>query len=647
MLPQFGLTLLALDISANFLVSLPPSLASCTCLEELNVSANPLRVIPEFLAHLPTLRLLLADSTGIATIPSSLSALERLHTLGIRRNRLHALPSWLCTLPCLENLLIDGNPFKGPWSLLVEPLLESNTENSMHRPSMPMVAQLSTSSSKTSDTITVEGSSIVDSEDYATMDQQDASLTRTTIHRSQVSPPISFTTTRGKSTLNRNYYEHERESQAELPAASVRTAGSVAESKVWNTNATTPGSPNMRIPSHIRDLRRMRSADEFRRSLRNLFSEPTNREDKDVDAASPSRPISRARAATTTSVFRGSSDKGEQNAAQPLARAGYEEAEKGKEKERTTRKWGFLRKISLSKLRPSDGASQPMFPPSRLSASSGTVSLNLTRPIQTYSLDSREPSPRESEAVRLASDPIRAPFITVSSPAPFFFASHNVSQNVPVHEVKAVSPSRQSSSSFSPLLTPSIMHKTLARQSFLPIDGSQPLNTPVPGTNPSFSKTGSLYGLGETYTSHVEVVGRTSEMQTERQQNEEEHKREARIRALRSVMAYLKDMNDLTLPCQGRVFSKFDSSSAPVIDHSERYMKSETSINSTGSGSSAPTVVSSDLFSVDSLIWNRPGRGSLSTTSIATTVSSGIDGDVQKCNDDHGKRLTVIREIIE
>ena len=122
-LPQICSTLLALDISANFLVAIPPALASCGCLEELNIASNPLRVLPVFLSHLTSLRVLIADATGISTLPESFSELDKLHTLSIRRNKMNALPSWLCLLFSLQTLYVDGNPFQGPWKALVEPLL--------------------------------------------------------------------------------------------------------------------------------------------------------------------------------------------------------------------------------------------------------------------------------------------------------------------------------------------------------------------------------------------------------------------------------------------------------------------------------------------------------------------------------------------
>lgn len=126
-LPLISQSLLALDISANYLASLPLALAACRNLEELNIGSNPLRVLPTWLAVLTNLRVLIADSIGISTIPSTLSGASQLHTLSVRNNRMHALPSWLSLLPELEALYLEGNPFQGPWKALVEPLITRPT----------------------------------------------------------------------------------------------------------------------------------------------------------------------------------------------------------------------------------------------------------------------------------------------------------------------------------------------------------------------------------------------------------------------------------------------------------------------------------------------------------------------------------------
>jgi hypothetical protein len=174
-IPHISTSLLALDISANYLASLSPALAACVCLEELNISANPLRALPEFLAQLTSLRVLLADSTGISTIPAPLSALDKLHTVSIRCNKMHTLLSWLCTMPCLESLLVDGNPFQGPWKALVEPLLAKMPMTPAYPPSTPMIPQLSATYSSTSNTTTPDNTDNSDTEELTDQDEPSAS----------------------------------------------------------------------------------------------------------------------------------------------------------------------------------------------------------------------------------------------------------------------------------------------------------------------------------------------------------------------------------------------------------------------------------------------------------------------------------------
>ena len=145
-LPNITSTLLALDISCNMLPALPPALASCTVLEELNIAANPLRVLPTWLSQLASLRVFIADSTGISNLPQSMHMLTSLHTLSIRKNRLYSLPAWLSHLTTLETLLVDGNPFLEPWSSLVAPILEgSNRPAPVYPPLTPPTATVPTS----------------------------------------------------------------------------------------------------------------------------------------------------------------------------------------------------------------------------------------------------------------------------------------------------------------------------------------------------------------------------------------------------------------------------------------------------------------------------------------------------------------------
>ncbi|KAG8905499.1 hypothetical protein FRB99_008844 [Tulasnella sp. 403] len=139
-LPTICNTLLALDISGNSLAFLPPTLATCVVLEELNIGVNPLRSLPHWLAELANLRVLIADATGISIIPGELARLNGLRTLSVRRNRLHSLPSWLCLLTNMEWLLVDDNPFLEPWKHLLDPLFNPVPSTPMYPPNTPFSA---------------------------------------------------------------------------------------------------------------------------------------------------------------------------------------------------------------------------------------------------------------------------------------------------------------------------------------------------------------------------------------------------------------------------------------------------------------------------------------------------------------------------
>ncbi|KAG8966168.1 hypothetical protein FRC03_012358 [Tulasnella sp. 419] len=136
-LPTIWETLLALDISGNFLEALPPALESCTALVELNIGNNPLRVLPFGLSHLRNLQVLIADSTSITSLPAQLALLNNLRTLSVRRNRLYSLPSWICLFSQIEWLLVDGNPFQGPWKQLMEPLMNPVPLSPAYPPNTP------------------------------------------------------------------------------------------------------------------------------------------------------------------------------------------------------------------------------------------------------------------------------------------------------------------------------------------------------------------------------------------------------------------------------------------------------------------------------------------------------------------------------
>ena len=131
---------------------------------------------------------------------------------------------------------------------------------------------------------------------------------------------------------------------------------------------------------------------------------------------------------------------------------------------------------------------------------------------------------------------------------------------------------------------------------------------------------------------------------------EEDRARDAYMRALRSVMAYLKDMNDLGTAQQGNPLSMYSSSGQD--DHHTTVRSRRPTIveaqREPSMASSATLASLSDsaahLRSSDSIAGLRSGSSS-QTLSVATTDSNG-SSEERKYKDDKGKRAMVIREIV-
>lgn len=70
-----------IDISDNDLSFLPEELQNCTLVEELNVSSNPLRILPGWMGELIGIRVLVIDGCLLQGMPQELSHMVSLHTL--------------------------------------------------------------------------------------------------------------------------------------------------------------------------------------------------------------------------------------------------------------------------------------------------------------------------------------------------------------------------------------------------------------------------------------------------------------------------------------------------------------------------------------------------------------------------------------
>jgi hypothetical protein len=706
-LPTISTTLLALDISANFLGALPPALESCICLEELNVSSNPLRALPLFIAQLTSLRVLIADSTGLTTLPAPLSALDKLHTLSIRRNKIYFLPSWLCILVSLQTLLVDGNPFQGPWGALVEPLLAKSVPGSSYPPSVPIVPlPLSASQDTDSNTDTDVGDSHVHQSNGRVQEDEDTiTPVRAPPLELPATAPIMPThgVTRTRTTPNASYFEKHR-GNWNAPSGSSRGA-----SEHSNGNGNAPDS----VRVNEKELRRMKSAGELRHAPASNFSSigsqgrltrsqyVTSASSSNLLADSESLPQQFATVGPQ-SPFREQSSRtpldqsprekpSEQDATPapsleqppsisdpsrpriPVRRDSLHLAETSSMRQRSVLRrrddkpkeqpgrWGFLKKMSMGKLKPDVPASKPSAAHLRpgitpLANVAESTSRSIPPPIVS------SPNPMSLIDVRLSSTgslgmeiPGGSSEISVSSSItdPKEAELNGVS---PLPSSSLVpSPSLLSVVPSSPSLSPhSSMTRVAKRRSFLPI-GGPPTPLSSPGRLSSGVSLPNTNGDEERLLtpSPIPPLPDTAE---QIQRREADRAREAYTRALRSVMAYLRDMNDLSVtqnslmnmnsPSSPDITGSGSRSRRPTIADSGRVAPDGT-LSSPSSVAASRSGSSDQLRSPESIAHLRSLNLS-QTNSIATTDSAGsIYGEERKFKDDGSRRMRVVKEIVE
>ncbi|KAL1694765.1 hypothetical protein GGG16DRAFT_122122 [Schizophyllum commune] len=672
--PQISNTLLALDISANFLSALPPVLAHCANLEELNVAYNPLRVLPVFVAHLTNLRVLIADSTGISTLPEALVDLDRLHTISIRKNKLHALPSWLCLLPALGTLIVDGNPFQGPWKALVDPLLTKSPTTPAYPPSTPMMPHSSEASTYTDS----EDSDEEDSGptrhsglyDKLTAEEEEQTITPDRlppVGADQIppTPPIPTSPrglTRTRTTPNRAFYGQNR-----------------AKSTVDEPVSATPEDSNFAE----REVRRMKSAGDIRRGR--PFAPPTPEDPSSsrpplqrVAASSsnllmstsppttPERPgMSKRFASVGAAATIGAFGRGSDHASRrPLAQSMWDNSpdsttteehlspgrgygpsspgmvtspvptespvdwsdgksilrgrrgRDGKEGKEKSGRWGFLKKMSMGKM----NASKTEVPTSRPPTQRTMPQIDM-RFSTMGSLDAVVPSRTPPDSPQLSKKASVDALRVVTSPPP------------PSTQPSLPSPPPSGNSLLTP--TTGLAPKSAKRRSFLPLDThSLSIATPDAG-----SFVGSMTATSEEEPADLEdrqatpSPGPPSIDHHELMRMEEDRQREAYSRALRSVMAYLKDMNDLSLSQQ------------PIASQEDSMFMTRPRRATAADGTTSPGSIASSegqLRSTDSIRMNGMGQ----TMSIAPSEYSQGSGDERKYKDDKGKRALIVREIV-
>ncbi|NXB96089.1 MFHA1 protein, partial [Vidua chalybeata] len=139
-----------LDVDHNLLPSFPAPLLELAALEELDCSGNRhLGALPEGIAALRRLKILWLSGTGLASLPEGLCQLSALESLMLDGNRLQALPAGFGRLQRLKMLNLSSNLLEEfPSAILALPSLEelylSRNQLTMLPPHLCQLHQLRT-----------------------------------------------------------------------------------------------------------------------------------------------------------------------------------------------------------------------------------------------------------------------------------------------------------------------------------------------------------------------------------------------------------------------------------------------------------------------------------------------------------------------
>ena len=304
-------------------------------------------------------------------------------------------------------------------------------------------------------------------------------------------------------------------------------------------------------------------------------------------------------------------------------------------------KWGFLKKMSMSKMK---AGSAPA-----LQESSRTRSIKVSRPTTPHSV----PVPTEARA---------PPDLSVTLDGGVF--ANNGSSSQGSLKPKADSPSNG--------LMPPTTSRPGKRRSFLPLDSPPIINTPI--DNSPFRISGALDKMPMTPDPAGPITPLTvsiSDSDTVSAQPSPEYQditikidvngppavmsatNEDYAKALRSVMAYLKDMWDLggnTGPVNGSMISPSVPGSGNSSPHPDRVRRptlvgGESNTDSIFSTSFA--VAPKQLRSAVSTASLRAGGTASMFTTDSGGSSSGAGHEERKVKDDKAKRTHAIKEIIE
>ena len=324
----------------------------------------------------------------------------------------------------------------------------------------------------------------------------------------------------------------------------------------------------------------------------------------------------------------------------------------GKEEKEKSRRWGFLKKMSMGKMR-TDTPSN-----SRPGTAQGRPIVVATqRPVLTKFPTSSAAfpiDPRLSTITPQIDVRISTTGALLNSPSTSDLLPTSISKKPSVELLKITPPptipEKPSIDVLKPppvssnnLLVPTTTPRATKRRSFLPIDVAP---IPIPDASsfvPNVTATNDADIDDGAETARAPSHQISQETLSQLQRREEEKAREARTRALRSVMAYLRDMYDLGLS-QSNTLSMYGGL---TVDSSGLRSRRPTIIEGTAGSrlttSDGASVLSglsrpdSHLRSSDAILGLRSGS-TTQTNSVATTDSTGSNGEERKFKDDKSKR---------
>lgn len=592
LLDVLSATLVVLDVSNNDLSSLPPALRHCTALEELNISGNPLRQLPSFLGECYGLQVLQADSCTLGSLPVELSQISNLHTLCVRNNKLIALPPWLCLLTHLEILRVEGNPFPVQWQSVVAPILPATLK------SLPTLRTKTSQQSLRS---------------MGTMSPTPSSSVASSIHQVALSPAQHTPTSMYSQSGHGGSSVSLSDSRPTTPAVqSLRTTRNLTVTTALSKRPETPLSP---------------------------FS-PASQTSSNRSVTGP----------TPSSDYFGSERPGANT--QRRVQSAKVTVQDHDEVLDPKSKWGFLRKVSMSRLRTEKGAKQ-------LSASAAANVSNMPGP---HTISS--PISTSNPAFGTISSPLSA-----SPRRPPLSAAGWSSSDVPTRRVMPERPPMPGPSLSTTSLPQSFSSVPLngyplapasgarsKRRSFLPIDPGPPsLNVSIPSTSPFMAPRASLCDVDQPQIQEdedaVETLGDEAEMHRSPRAPSLLSQRasdptandidRAYQRGLESIKSYLRDLCDLGLPAT-EPYGGFEVVDTPDVSTPGSEAAALRSSVAESSRSSRHQGAHDSMYSAGrGVSMASSGNEELKPESPAPATSG------KRFKDDKVKRVRVIREILE